>query len=392
LFFLRVAAMSLVEKTCIRDSYFVKKIIHVQRSSADTRPVLVFVTYTGLGDLLMALPLLVSLKDRFYVLPVVKSSDQDLAQLLCEDGLLEGYLAVNESLRFHENPTGQMKLCFALSRLRPDVVLVYGKRLLAAAAYVGLLRAGRILFCIPYGLKLPRAPRFESLAPTGNQTSDYLQFAKKLGVHSEITSVQLTRRSKERLRQALPAQIKWPSYAVVAPWTSDRRREAPLHFFGQCIEMIIRDGALPVVLTGMLQNRAEAKSLLSKIPPERVRDVTGETDTKQLLALLLGARFLLANDSGNLHLAALAGTRAIAAFGPSAPQQIVSRDALDRLATVSLGLSCSPCFRTSHAYRCPGAYLQCLRGLAASDARSLLLEACRSGEAASQRSEDRPSP
>jgi hypothetical protein len=40
----------------------------------------------------MALPLFGMLRSDFYVLPVVKSSAEELARLLCQDGLLEGYL------------------------------------------------------------------------------------------------------------------------------------------------------------------------------------------------------------------------------------------------------------------------------------------------------------
>ena len=362
----------------MRDRSFLKEILYRQRSSADSRPVLVFVTYTGLGDLLMALPLFAVLRDQFYVLPVVKSSDEDLAQLLCEDGLLEGYLAVSENLRFRQNPIGHLKLCIALSRLRSDVVLIYGKALLAAAAYLGLLRAGHILFCIPYGLMPPPSRRFESLTPTGNQTSDYLQFARKLGIYSKTTRIQLTGHSRERLRQVLPPKIEWPSYAVIAPWAGDRRRQASLHFFRECMEVIVRDGGLPVVVTGMPVHRSRAESLLSGFPREYVSDVTGETDTRQMLALLQGARFLLANDSGNLHLAGLVGTLALVAFGPTAPEQLVLQETVDDVVPVSLHLPCSPCFRSSRAYRCPQSYLQCLRGLAASNAKSVLLEACRS--------------
>ena len=61
-------------------------------NDADARPVLVFVTYTGIGDLLMALPLLETVRSQFHALPVIPSPYADLARLLRQDGLLEGYL------------------------------------------------------------------------------------------------------------------------------------------------------------------------------------------------------------------------------------------------------------------------------------------------------------
>lgn len=128
----------------------------------------------------------------------------------------------------------------------------------------------------------------------------------------------------------------------------------------------------------MAENRAEATSLLSGFSSEFIKDLTGETSLQQMLELLGGARFLLANDSGNLHLARLMGASVLIAFGPTAPEHILVGGALEGLVPLRLGLYCSPCHDSPHRYRCPGPYLQCLRGLAASEARSALLAACQS--------------
>lgn len=360
----------------IKEAFFLKKRFCVPRSSADKRPVLVFITYTGLGDLIMALPLFGMLRADFYVLPLIKSSDEDLTRLLCQDGVLEGYLIVDESLRFRRNPLGHLKLCFALSRLRPDVVVIYGKVLLGFAAYLGLLGANRTLFCLPWGCSPPTTGAFEVLAPSGNRTGDYLQFAKNLGVAFKATPVQLTDELKKGLRQALRPPMNWSSYAVVAPWAGDDRKAAPLQFFRECIEIIMKEGGLPVVITGMPQNRAQAATLLRGLPNGFVENLIGVTGISEMLGLLAGARFLLANDSGNLHLARLVGTPALVAFGPTTPEQLLLRDTLDGVVPLQLHLSCSPCHDSPRRYRCPGPYLQCLRGLAASEARGALLAAC----------------
>jgi len=341
----------------------------------DTRPVLVFVTYTGIGDLLMALPLFGTLRSHFNVLPVIQSSHTDLAQLLCQDRLLEGYLLVEESLKFYRNPLGHLLTCRALSRLRPDVVLIYGKLMFAYGARIGLLQAGRVLFCHPRGLGPHAKGTFEALPATGNQTRDYLQFAEKLGVPAAPVPVRLTERSKERLSWAARQLVGWPSYGVVAPWTSDPRREVPLRFFRECIEIIVTEGRLPVVVTGLPQNRPAASELLRGISDRWVKDLVGTTTPQDMLGILAGGSFLFTNDGGAMHLARLVGTPAIVAFGPTAPEQRLL-DSSQGLVPLRLGLVCSPCADTPLSYQCPGAYLGCLRGLQASDARSALLAAC----------------
>jgi len=342
------------------------------------RPLLIFVTYTGIGDLLMALPLLGRLRSNFRALPLIPRPYGELVQLLLQDDLLDDYLLTDEDLVFSRYPLGHFNICRALSRLQPDAVIIYGKLMMAYAARLGLAGAARVLYCHPEG-RAPLAGRnIEVLPPTGNQVQDYLQYADRLGVPFTTPRVTLTDALRARLTNASRSQIPWPSYALVAPWSSDLSKDAPLPFFRECIETIIQAGDLPVVVTGLTSHRRAANALLSGLPQTRILDLVGATSLRQLLEILAGARFLLANDSGNLHMACLLGTPAIGVFGPTAPEQhlyhlsggfMVIRDSP----------SCSPCAHTSRHLRCPGAYRQYLVGLKASAVRELLLTACRRG-------------
>jgi ADP-heptose:LPS heptosyltransferase len=288
---------------------------------------------------------------------------------------LEGYLLAEDSLIFSRNPLGHLLTCRALSRIQPDVVLIYGKLMMAYAARLGLLRAGRVLFCHPRRFAPPPTQHFEVLRATGNQTQDYLQFAERLGVPAAVVRVRLTDDLKERLEQAARALIPWPSYAVVSPWTSDPRKDAPLRFFRDCIEIIVAEGRLPVVVTGLPPHRSAASDMLRGFSDRFTTNLVGRTTLEELLGVLAGARFVLTNDGGTFHLARLVGTPAIVAFGPTAPEQILDNMSEGYVA-LRLGLSCSPCADTPFRYRCPGAYPQCLRELDASQARRYLLAAC----------------
>lgn len=341
----------------------------------DARPLLIFITCTGIGDFLMALPLLGVLRSRFRALPLIPSMYGDLAQLLQQDSLLEGYLLASGSLIFYRNPFGHLVTCRKLSRLRPDVVAIYSKLAMGYGARLGLLRAGRVLYCHPRGVTPRASGSLEVLPSTGNQSRDYLQFAEQLGVPAAAARVRLTDDVKEHLDRAARALITWPSYAVVAPWTSDPRREAPLQFFRDCIEIIVTEGRLPVVVTGLPSHRSAASDMLRGFSDRFTTNLVGRTTLRHMLGILSGARFVLTNDGGTLHMARLAGTPIIAAFGPTAPEQRIDAHS-EGLVTLHLGLSCSPCAHTPFHYRCPGAYLQCLQGLEASAAREPILAAC----------------
>lgn len=211
-------------------------------SETATRPLLIFITYTGIGDLLMALPLFGALRSTFQTLPIIPSSYADLAKLLHHDRLLDGYLLVDEGLVFPRQPLRHLLMCSALSNLQADVVAIYGKPVIAYFARLGLLRTGRVLFCHPRGMGPRSTSTFENLPTTGNQMRDYLQFATRLGLSGDGARVTFTEGLNAELAQEAHSLIPWPSYVTVAPWTSDPRRDAPLRFFRDCIDIIVHEG------------------------------------------------------------------------------------------------------------------------------------------------------
>lgn len=229
------------------------------------RPTLVFLTYTGIGDLLMALPLLGALRPRYRALPALHTSLEPLAQILREDGLIEDYLPLGRRLRFDKDPLGHVELWRALRRIGPDVLLIYGKAVLGVAARLGLLRARRVLYGGLRGFAPPSGRAFEALPPSGNQSRDYLRFAERLGVPAEPGRARLSAGMRATLARAAAPRVGLPEYAVVAPWTTDPRRQAPLAFFRDAIKIIGLEGRMPVVVTGVPGDRAAERELMEGV-------------------------------------------------------------------------------------------------------------------------------
>lgn len=214
------------------------------------------------------------------------------------------------------------------------------------------------------------------LPQTGNQAQDYLQYADRLGVPFTTPRVTVTDALRARLADASRSEIPWPSYALVAPWSSDPSRDAPLPFFRECIEIIVQTGGVPVVIAGLAPHRSAAERLLDGLPQAQVLNLVGTTSLRQLLEILARARFLLANDSGNLHMARLVGTPVVGVFGPTVPGQLFY-DLSGGFMAIRHPLPCSPCAHTARYLRCPGPYRQCLAELKGSAAEEALLSACR---------------
>ena len=85
-----------------------------------------------------------------------------------------------------------------------------------------------------------------------------------------------------------------------------------------------------------------AKSLLERIVPGRLFDVSGETNIMELAAVLQDATMVLATDSGPMHMACALGTPTVAVFSSGNWRQWAPRK---NCRVVTLDLPCSPCKR-----------------------------------------------
>lgn len=97
-----------------------------------------------------------------------------------------------------------------------------------------------------------------------------------------------------------------------------------------------------VVLVGT-EVDGEVSAELERLLDRQATNLVGQTSVGQTAAVLAGARLLISNDSGVVHLAAAVGTPVVAVFGPS------NDDAWgpyppDEHRVVRASLPCSPCF------------------------------------------------
>jgi lipopolysaccharide heptosyltransferase II len=97
-----------------------------------------------------------------------------------------------------------------------------------------------------------------------------------------------------------------------------------------------------VVVIGAKAERDYVRQMTSQVKrQDRLIDLCGETSVEELLALFAGARLMVSNDTGPLHLACAAGTPTVAIFGPETPTLVGPRGPQHRV--VFKNLACSPC-------------------------------------------------
>jgi ADP-heptose:LPS heptosyltransferase len=148
------------------------------------------------------------------------------------------------------------------------------------------------------------------------------------------------------------------AYVVVHPGTSVPARACPPD---RCAEYVraLRDAGYRVLVTGGPTERA----LTAFVAGTDGIDLGGQTDLRQLAAVLAGARCLVVANTGPAHLAAAVGLPVVSLYAPTVPYE---RWGPYGVPTVRLGWADAPC-RDSRATLCPVPSHPCLSGLAAGE-------------------------
>lgn len=136
-----------------------------------------------------------------------------------------------------------------------------------------------------------------------------------------------------------------------------------------------RDG-LPVLLLGSGKEAALAREI-AEAAPGACRVMAGETSLLDAMALIAGARGLVSNDSGLMHVAAAFGLPQVAVFGSTSPEHTPPLNARARVLWLKdeLKLDCMPCFER----QCRFGHYRCLSEVAPQRVEAALREALAAG-------------
>ena len=189
------------------------------------------------------------------------------------------------------------------------------------------------LEAVPWSLRIPEAHRAEAarlLAPLGGTI--------KVGMHVS-------------------------GGRAIKQWPETRFRDVA--------ELLVRDRAAAIVLTGSPADRAQVNVVKSAVPAERVLDLSGGLDLLTVAAVIQQLDLFVTGDTGPMHLASAVSTPIVAVFGPSDPRRYAPRGVRDTV--VRIDLPCSPCNRIRQPpHRCTGHTPDCLAGVEVSHVMSAI--------------------
>ncbi|NCN88318.1 MAG: lipopolysaccharide heptosyltransferase II [Gallionella sp.] len=126
----------------------------------------------------------------------------------------------------------------------------------------------------------------------------------------------------------------------------------PAHYYAELAQQLLGRG-YQVWLIGSPKDRELGEKIVA-LGNRRARNLCGDTDLAEAIALLAGADLVVSNDSGLMHIAAALNRPLLAIFGSSSPQFTPPLSA--RAQVLKLDLPCSPCFKRE----CPLGHFDCM--------------------------------
>ncbi|MEW6164905.1 MAG: lipopolysaccharide heptosyltransferase II [Pseudomonadota bacterium] len=130
----------------------------------------------------------------------------------------------------------------------------------------------------------------------------------------------------------------------------------PAHHFAALAKKVSAGGTAVWIVGGAKDAAIGAE--IERLADGAALNLCGRTNLEQAIDLIAGARAVVSNDSGLMHVAAALDRPLVALYGSSSPSYTPPLSG--RATILSLGLECSPCFERE----CPLGHLRCLEDLA----------------------------
>ena len=190
---------------------------------------------------------------------------------------------------------------------------------------------------------------------SGNGGGDTLQ---RPTLHVDATN-------QARLVAELGLDLEWPVIALAPGAAYGPAKQWPVEHFRTLAARLSETGNTVWVLGGP-DDATLARAVLDGVGG-RVHDLTGRTTIAGAVDLLNLASVTVSNDSGLMHVAAAAGSRVVALYGPTSPS--FAPPLTDEADIFYTGIDCSPCFERT----CPLGHHRCLRDITADEVLSKIL-------------------
>jgi len=304
---------------------------------------LLIIKPSSLGDIVHSLPVLHAIKKSF------PASEIDWVVAKGFEGLLEGHPLIRKLWIINKDEWKKItKAGATVAEVRKLLRSLRAERFDAAIDLQGLFRSGFIAkgagAPVRIGFREARegSTMFYTHTVRGGRgihaVDRYLKIAAFLGC--DVSDVQFPfppRRSSSPDFLPLPA---CKEYAVMAPGARGAAKRWPARNFGELASL------LPVgtIIVGSRSDAPLAEEV-AEASKGRAVSVAGKTNLNGLIEIVRGARYMVCNDTGPMHIAAALGVHVFALFGPTNPAETGPYGPAHTIITADA--PCSPCYRRS---------------------------------------------
>jgi lipopolysaccharide heptosyltransferase I len=192
----------------------------------------------------------------------------------------------------------------------------------------------------------------------------YLDIARHLGAKDpEPTCTLPIQNEVDAMRRVISSQKQEGQPVVVinpvARWKTKLWKEQS---FAELADRLVTEKNALIIFTGSAEDR-EVNQRIAGMMKQKVLNWAGDTTLKELAALTVLSDLFITTDTGPMHLAAAAGAKVVALFGPTAPWRTgpYGRSSI----VVRTGIDCSPCFKRNCEKN-----VQCMGEMSVSDVMS----------------------
>lgn len=297
---------------------------------------------SSLGDVVHSLPFLNSIRSCFPKAEIHWVIANGL------DGLLEGHPMIDDLIIINKD---KWKKISRLGETAGEVRSLF--RRLKEARYdmvvdlQGLLRSGLITISTGAPLRIGFAEAREGSTLFYNRkvatsrdmhaVERYLKISDELGCDSKepVFPFPLTKKGLEGIRE-LKASLN--DYIVLVPGARWDTKVWPAESFGRLASML----PLRSVVVGSGKDVPAADRIVG-MAGGKALSLAGRTSLVELVEIMRGARLVISNDSGPMHIAAALKVPVAALFGPTSPERTGPYGKGHVI--IKSERSCAPCFR-----------------------------------------------
>jgi heptosyltransferase-1 len=302
---------------------------------------------SSLGDVIHALPFLNAVKEHF--------PDAEIDWVISKNlrGILEGHPMIHDLIVLNKDDWKSIR---NIPRTAAEISAL--NRRLKSTHYdivvdlQGLLRSGLIAFSASTTLKVGFKDAREGssffydrkVSANGavHAVDKCLEAARAIGVTVKKVRfpVHAGREARHAVRELLGGI---EDYIVIIPSARWVTKRWPAENFASLISKI----STPCVIAGSKADSELSRKIMSLSSGNTVVDLCGRTDLKELTALIAGAKAVVTNDSGPMHIAAALDKPTIAIFGPTDPVKTgpYGWQKNRKLEVIRAHTDCSPCRR-----------------------------------------------